>query len=724
MKEESIVARHYAAKFNGLACVEYIGNKPKEACIKQINVGCFICSVSFSPDGTRIVSGSIEGVRVWDVVSGESVFDLSRGISYSVAFSDDGKYIGSGNDDGIISIWNAATSESIHGALEGHTDIVSCIAFSPDSKYIASGSDDRTVRIWDVEKGSVIGAPLQGHSYDVRSVIFSPNRVHFASNSRGEIIVRDVESREVTYPLLESNLNLSKFVFSHDGSKIMAGCLDGVIHIWDVSTGTMLRELSRSEFGGGWLFACSPGDSHILLGSRGGIMRIWDVEDSKTLPKIFRGHADDVTSASYSPDGTRFVSGSEDGTIRVWDAGGGQTETVPSDEMIAMGVSVDGKCLVTGSQDGTVTVWSAETGEVLKGPFGGHGTMFSLSFTSNKDEYRFASGSWNEVLIWRLDGEPITCQGHSLILSSVCFSPDGRHVASGSWDNTIRVWNSQNGLPALEPLEGHSSAVFSVRYSHDGTRIVSGSGDRTVCIWDSSNGSLLFTLEGHSSSVFSVACSHNGLHIISGDDEGTVRAWDAESYNLVHKLTGTTSRVSSLCLSSDDAWIASSSVDGTIFVWNAFTGSLFFKTKFSASVNYITFLPSTDPKYIRLASVSNDGLIRIWCLDLSSQETTWNLQNNGWLTGNDGNLLFWVPSDLRSTLTNGPCTRILNSHFSTKLILSENQGAQWTACHRSLPSTSPIPYRRNPRPRQSNCILSFYTHLTRSPLIRLFFSSE
>ena len=178
MKEESIVARHYAAKFNGLARVEYIGDKPKEACIKQINIDELINSVSFSRDGTRVVSGSWEGVRVWDVVSGETVFDLFRGISNSVTFSNDGKYIGSGIYDGTIGIWNAATGESIHSALEGHTDIVNCIAFSPDSKYIASGSDDRTVRIWDVEKGSVIGEPLQGHSHDVRFVIFSPNGIH------------------------------------------------------------------------------------------------------------------------------------------------------------------------------------------------------------------------------------------------------------------------------------------------------------------------------------------------------------------------------------------------------------------------------------------------------------------------------------------------------------------------------------------------------------------
>ena len=101
---------------------------------------------------------------------------------------------------------------------------------------------------------------------------------------------------------------------------------------------------------------------------------------------------------------------------------------------------------------------------------------------------------------------------------------------------------------------------------------------------------------------------------------GTDRVWDAKSNNLVHELTGATQQVTRLCFSSDDAWIASSSVDGSISVLNAITGSLFFNTSFSASINCIAFLPSTDQKYIRLASASNDGLICIWCLDLGSQK--------------------------------------------------------------------------------------------------------
>ena len=151
--------------------------------------------------------------------------------------------------------------------------------------------------------------------------------------------------------------------------------------------------------------------------------------------------------------------------------------------------------------------------------------LIITTIASDEDEYRFASASsfGENVLIWKLNDQPIMCQGHSSFVYSVCFSRDGRHVASGSDDKTIRVRNSQNGHLALGPLEGHKFAVYSVCYSGDGTKIISGSKDRTVRVWDSSNSNLLFTLEGHSASVHSIACSHFRSLIISGDNEGTVR---------------------------------------------------------------------------------------------------------------------------------------------------------------------------------------------------------
>jgi WD40 repeat protein len=79
-------------------------------------------------------------------------------------------------------------------------------------------------------------------------------------------------------------------------------------------------------------------------------------------------------------------------------------------------------------------------------------------------------------------------QGHSNLVSSVTFSPDGSKIVSGSHDKTIRVWDASTGIEMLSPLKGHDDTVFSVAFSPDGSKIVSGSYDKTIRVWDVSTG--------------------------------------------------------------------------------------------------------------------------------------------------------------------------------------------------------------------------------------------
>ena len=145
----------------------------------------WVISVSFSPDGQTLASGSRDRtIRLWDVETGEHKKTLQghTGSVYSVSFSPDGQTLASGSLDDTIRLWDVETGEH-KKTLQGHTNSVYSVSFSPDGQTLASGSWDHTIRLWDVETGEH-KKTLQGHTNSVESVSFSPDGQTLASGSR------------------------------------------------------------------------------------------------------------------------------------------------------------------------------------------------------------------------------------------------------------------------------------------------------------------------------------------------------------------------------------------------------------------------------------------------------------------------------------------------------------------------------------------------------------
>jgi WD40 repeat protein/serine/threonine protein kinase len=197
---------------------------------------------------------------------------------------------------------------------------------------------------------------------------------------------------------------------------------------------------------------------------------------------------------------------------------------------------------------------------------------------------------WNRLA----DTALLTFTGHQSAISAVTFSPDGKYLASASWDKTVKVWNPSNGA-VTRTLRGHTERVESVAFSSDGNYLASGSNDRTVRIWDAKTGRELRTLTGHTGPVESVGFSPDGGQIVSGGGVfrklGEVKVWDRATGNLIASLTGHTGLVRSVAFSPDGRHVASSDDNRSIRIWDSRTGRQTGLLKTQANVRCVAFSP-------------------------------------------------------------------------------------------------------------------------------------
>ncbi|KAF7505951.1 hypothetical protein GJ744_012393 [Endocarpon pusillum] len=243
----------------------------------------------------------------------------------------------------------------------------------------------------------------------------------------------------------------------------------------------------------------------------------------------------------------------------------------------------------------------------------GHlGTVTAVAFSP--DGRRIASGSWDTTIkVWDATTGQIekTLAGHndhSHSVNAVAFSPDGRRITSGSNDKTIKVWDITTGQ-VKKTLVGHSDWVRAVAFSPDGRRIASGSDDETIKVWNDATGQVEKTLIGHSHWVNAIAFSPDGRRITSGSHDKTIMVWDDTTGHIEKTLIGHSSWVNAVAFSPDGQRIASGSHDKTIKVWDDTTGQVE-KTLIGHSswVKAIVFSPDGQ----RIASGSNDETIKVW----------------------------------------------------------------------------------------------------------------
>ena len=236
-----------------------------------------------------------------------------------------------------------------------------------------------------------------------------------------------------------------------------------------------------------------------------------------------------------------------------------------------------------------------------------------LTIAFSPDGKAIASGGADYTIkIWDVVSgrERRTLSGHADRVESVALSPDGKMLASASDDNTVRLWDVASARP-LATLKGHTNWVRSVAFSLDGKMLASGSDDHTIRLWDVASASPLGVLSGHSDGVISIAFSPDGKALASGSYDNTIRFWDVAGRRQRLVLKGHADSVTSVAFSPDGNALASGSADKTIRRWDVASGrELGMPIAQPLAVNSVAFSPNGKV----LAAGGDDKTVRLWDL--------------------------------------------------------------------------------------------------------------
>jgi uncharacterized protein (TIGR03067 family) len=300
--------------------------------------------------------------------------------------------------------------------------------------------------------------------------------------------------------------------------------------------------------------------------------------------------------------------------------------------LAAAALSGDGQWLAVGGgevhKSGTVTLWSAATGKV-RFALAGHGDLV-LALAFSPDGKTLASGGWDKsVRLWDVGtgNKLAVLRGHSRQVWSLAFSPDGKLLASGSEDRTARLWDVATGR---EKASIGGRAASAVGFSADGQTLTVGGDDGTVGLWNVGKGREVATLKEHTNRVVAVAFAPDGKTLATGSWDATVKLWEPATGRLKATLVGHRGSLVSLAYSPDSKLLASAcqyhrvsrdGVTGEITEVEDGSEVKVWSTEFGKA--RLTFEPGGRPGLVAvgfspdgktLTTVSEDGTVKRWDL--------------------------------------------------------------------------------------------------------------
>jgi WD40 repeat protein len=565
-----------------------------------------VTTLAFSPDSKTLASGGWDDmVRLWDVSTGKELRRLfaHQAMIARVAFSPDGKVLASrGGLDAILRLWDPVTGAQRH-QIEGLSKVnpwrfyrEAALAFAADSKTVAV-SNRKAIVLYAVATGKET-RQIAGYR-DCMYLAYSPDGKQLASGGLDDVkkeqyslrLWDPVTGQELVKCALPKNEPPTCIAFAPNGDRLIAAIAEADTFIFDVKTGKSLQRLphfwARRV---GW----SP-DGKVVVSIAGPTLRHWDPATGKERFLKFEGHQGGVSAVALSPDGKHLASGGEN--IRLWEPGTGRQIRKIGAPGTALAFSLDGKLLASlGHGSRTLHVWDPATGQ----------EVFKL-------------------------------QGPRL-MRAVAFSPDGKLIASGDEQATIRI-NDLQTRQQLHEMDMRSGAEsLSLAFSPDGKTLA------CAGAWN----------EGGVPKGITINLQKRVT--ITGKEGFFVLLWDVATGQEIRRFGGLEASIRTLAFSPTGKTLAAAAKDGKIVLWQAATGKellhIAAHPRHTDALYAATPALAFSPDGKKLASASTDRTVRLWDVATAKELGVFKGDGAFWSVafGKDGRTLISGSADTTITI--------------------------------------------------------------------------